>query len=816
MFMEKPELLAPCGDFECLKAAVQNGADSVYLGTAEFNARNRAKNFDEDTLKKAIIYAKLRNVKVHITLNILIKNKEFEDAVKLAIKVYNLGADAIIVQDLGLLTYLLKNYPQIPVHASTQMTTHNLAGVKQLQNMGVQRVVLSRELSLNEIKNICSNTTVEIETFIHGALCICYSGQCLFSSIIGGRSGNRGLCAQPCRLPYQLIDEDNITLDKGYLLSPRDLNGIKYLPELIRAGVKCFKIEGRLKSPEYVGIITRFYRKYIDIVFHYPNLSNEQILAIISNNLEVKNESTSMSDLEEVTQVFNRGGFSSGHLDNTANRELIFKDKPNNIGFYLGKIEKFNPNKGYLTLKACVPLEIGDKVGINSDTYTVSELMMNNENIRKSNVGNMITIGRMKGNFKHGLAVYKLQNKTLNYSIAPTFKEDKEFKKQTLNAKVSLLKNVPMSFSISCNDDSSIYFGKEITITSSEIPSIAENLPTSKDKIIAQISKTGNTPFLFEHIDLALDDNLFVPVSTINELRRNALNSLMAKIIDEEINHRKLKFEELEMPQPLPKNTFSLPKINLLLNTFDKNLNYCQLTGMDKILVPLKYFVLADNTEALISICQKFNVYVYMPSILRDTQKIDFDAITESFSIAGFVISSINQLNILKKYNLEILGNYTLNVYNRYTIDFLKSEGVSEFCITPELNDCDTKKLINTSSLPLELMVYGKIPLMTLNYCLLGKSNKCYKECSQLCTQNKKFFIKDRLGLDFSIIPDNLSTITTIYNSKITSFDYSDFNVNSVRISVLDENLNQIQEIINMVKSSKRLEGKDYCGHFNK
>jgi putative protease len=186
--MKKPELLSPCGDLECLKAAVQNGADSVYLGASGFNARARAKNFDYDTLKEAIKYAKLRNVKVHVTLNILIKNEEFEDAVKLALEVYNLGADALIIQDLGLIKYLLKNYPEIPVHASTQMTTHNLAGVKQLENMGISRVVLSRELSIDEIKNICQNSNVEIETFIHGALCICYSGQCLFSSIIGGRS----------------------------------------------------------------------------------------------------------------------------------------------------------------------------------------------------------------------------------------------------------------------------------------------------------------------------------------------------------------------------------------------------------------------------------------------------------------------------------------------------------------------------------------------------------------------------------------------------------------------------------------------------
>lgn len=382
--MNKPELLAPCGDLECLKAAVQNGADSVYLGASGFNARARAKNFNGETLKEAIIYAKLRNVKVHVTLNILIKNEEFEDAVKLALEVYNLGADALIIQDLGLIEYLIKNYPEIPVHASTQMTTHNLAGVKQLENMGVSRVVLSRELSINEIKNICTNTNVEIETFIHGALCICYSGQCLFSSIIGGRSGNRGLCAQPCRLPYTLIDEDERVLDNGHLLSPRDLNGIKYLPEMIRAGVKCFKIEGRLKSPEYVGIITRFYRKYIDLVLENPELSNEQILEIISKETNKKNEKTSMTDLEEITQAFNRGGFSDGHIGNIENRSLIYKEKPNNIGFYLGKIQKFNPNKGYVTLKLSNPVEIGDKASVNSDAYTISELMKKEKNTKRA------------------------------------------------------------------------------------------------------------------------------------------------------------------------------------------------------------------------------------------------------------------------------------------------------------------------------------------------------------------------------------------------------------------------------------------------
>ena len=216
------ELLSPAGDFECVKAAVQNGADAIYLGASSFNARASAKNFTLDELKEVINYAHIRNVKIHLTLNTLIKNDEFSEAIAVAEKAYELGVDAIIVQDLGLATVLTNALPKLPIHASTQMTVHSLDGVKALERQGIKRVVLARELSLPEIEYICRNSDIEIETFIHGALCISYSGQCLFSSMVGGRSANRGTCAQVCRLPYELLKNDKI-IDKGYLLSPRDL-----------------------------------------------------------------------------------------------------------------------------------------------------------------------------------------------------------------------------------------------------------------------------------------------------------------------------------------------------------------------------------------------------------------------------------------------------------------------------------------------------------------------------------------------------------------------------------------------------------------
>ena len=263
----KIELLAPAGNLDCLKAAVQNGADAIYIGASSFSARAGATNFNKEQLKEAVDYAHIRNVKIHLALNTLIKNNELDSALNLATYAYEIGVDAIIIQDLGLAKILIKSFPKMPIHASTQMTIHNLEGVQQAEKLGFSRVILSRELSLDEINYICRNSNIEIESFVHGALCISYSGQCLFSSMIGGRSANRGKCAQACRLPYELLEDNKTTIDRGFLLSPRDLCGLDYLKELISSGLSSLKIEGRLKSPEYVATVTKIYRKYIDLYY---------------------------------------------------------------------------------------------------------------------------------------------------------------------------------------------------------------------------------------------------------------------------------------------------------------------------------------------------------------------------------------------------------------------------------------------------------------------------------------------------------------------------------------------------------------------
>ena len=608
------ELLSPAGDFECLKAAVQNGADAVYFGASSFSARAFAANFDDDILEKAITYAKLRGVKTNLALNTLIKNDEMNEAIEIAQKAYSYGIDAIIVQDLGLARYLIKHFPDLAIHASTQLSVHNLDGVLKLQEMGFSRVVLSRELSLQEIEHICKNSNVEIEVFVHGALCISYSGQCLFSSMIGGRSGNRGQCAQPCRLPYELISSDTDitssklkkqndssfhTIDKGYLLSPRDLCGLDYLPELIKAGVSCLKIEGRMKTPEYVATVTRIYRKYLDMAL----------------NSKFDKQIDISTDKHDLLQVFNRGGFSNGHLSSSPNKDLIFKEKSNNMGIFLGRVSNFNPNKGHITFTTADTLAVGDKIGIENkkhetSLYTISELMINNKNVPKVSSGNTVKIGRMKGDISVGYKIYKISDKQLTSSALETI--NKENRKASLSCKLTVKKDLPIELTVFDN------YGITVNVTSNVIPEPALNSPISKDRLIAQISKTNNTPFKFDNIEIDLDDGLFIQgISCINELRRNALSQYEQKLISsfrKSIDNVNFKYNHLCINH----STFKTKKVSVLFNLLNKNFDYTRLQNVDNIYIPFKFFVLNDFSSIIQKISEKFNTCLLYTSDAAD------------------------------------------------------------------------------------------------------------------------------------------------------------------------------------------------------
>lgn len=798
--MKKIELLSPVGNMDCMRAAVQNGADAVYFGSG-FSARAFASNFDGNDLKCAIEYAKLRGVQTHLTLNTLIKNDEFENAFSVAQMAYNYGIDVIIVQDLGLANLLINSFPNIAIHASTQLTAHNLDGVLSLQDMGFRRVVLSRELTLEEIEYITKNSNVEIETFIHGALCISYSGQCLFSSMVGGRSGNRGKCAQPCRLPFSLIDEKSSQLDSGYLLSTRDLCGLDFIPNLINAGVTSLKIEGRMKSPEYVATVTKIYRKYIDLAY-----SNEPYVV-------------EDSDRKLLALAFNRGGFSNGHLSKDYNKNLVFKEKQNNCGLFLGTIEKYNAKKGLITFKCAESLHIGDSIATQNEqgSYKISELMLKNTNIKESKCGDVVTIGRMKGNIKPGDKLYKISDSIITSEIRSTFSENSENRKVKLifNSKFAL--NKPIELSIKSNSNIDVYKDLNINITSSKCPEQAKNSGLSKENIIKQFSKTNNTPYEFCEFNIELEDNLFLPNSVLNELKREVLSKVKAFAISN-ISRNLGNKNLLSRINSYAETSTSTLKIALLLNNLNLE-SYDNLQKIDKLYIPLKFFINQNYCDKIKYLSNKASLYIYLPTIMRNNYNKLFannlENIITNFDIHGFVVSNISGLYIIKKLtekynkNFEFISNYTLNVYNSYSAYELQKRGITTVTLSPELDKESLISLCNSTSNS-ELIVYGNLPLMNMNYCLFGTSNKCYSNCKHTCNSNNKYYLNDRMNVNFRIIPDNIDTVTTIYNSKITSIASDEFNVSSLRIDILDESIDEINKIINTVKYRKKLEGKNY------
>ena len=673
------------------------------------------------------------------------------------------------------------------------MTIHNLEGVNLLKNLGFKRVVLSRELSLDEINYICKNSDIEIEAFVHGALCISYSGQCLFSSLIGGRSGNRGKCAQTCRLPYELIEKDienkEKKLDKGYLLSTRDLCSLEYILELIKAGVTSFKIEGRMKSPEYVATVTRIYRKYIDLA---------------QSNKEYKIDEKDKLDL---MQVFNRGGFSSGHLDSKENMNLVFKEKQNNMGLYLGKISKYNKNKGIISTTLENNLSIGDSITFEKEPtkYTISELLNKNQNIKNASYSQTVSFGRMKGNINLGDKIYKISDKELS-SIAKNSYQ-KENIKQDLICNLKIHHDEKIHIKIDCKN-----FNCSVDYVYDYIPQIAQNASITESKIIDQFNKTLDTEFRFSKFNIDLENNLFIPISTLNDIRRTGISMIREKII------KGFKKENLEIPYtydaPNTKTQNPSSKISLLLNNLD--IDYLKLSQVDKLYIPLKYFGNSRYFKELKYFSDNFNLYIYMPTIIRknkiDLSKKIIEKSIKEFNLKGFVISNLSQIMLIPECskNLDIIANYTLNIYNTNSSKILRDLNFSTITLSPELDEDGFLKLCEKETLPKELIVYGKIPVMTMNYCVLGKSNKCYNTCKKLCNLNNKYYLKDRMGFLFRVIPDNLQTISTIYNSKIFSIKSSDFDTTFSRIDILDENVLEINNIIKTIKNGDRFEGKDF------
>ena len=523
MFME---LLVPAGDINSFYAAINNGADAIYLSGKMFGARSYAKNFTIDELKTILKLGKIYGVKIYVTMNTLVKDNEVQDFLKEVEFLYSLGVDAILMQDFGMISLCLKKYPNLVIHASTQVNSSSYETIKLLYEMGVKRVVLPREMSINDIKKI--DIPIEIEVFIHGALCVSYSGNCLFSSMLGGRSGNRGECVGSCRLPYKLY-KDKTLIDEGYLLSMKELNtsaSIKQLP----SNVVSLKIEGRMKSPSYVGFITKYYRKILD------------------------DEELTTKDLEDLKSMFYRG-FTKGHLFN--DEDLINKKSPNHLGSRLGKVIDVNDERIRIELDR--PLLQGDGIRFRESN---KGMIVNYLYDLKDNLIN-------KGNPKQIVEVDNKVKLTSLDEVRKTTDKSLEITDFTITRKVPINIDVKTKvgeeFTLSFSD-----LSHTVTYTGNVVEKSINN-PISKERLISQLEKLGNTPFVAKHISIDMDEDIFIRIGDLNIARRTLSERLIGERLNDykepiinEVTFDKINIKEiidLEDYQEVERNPFYIKNV---------------------------------------------------------------------------------------------------------------------------------------------------------------------------------------------------------------------------------------------------------------
>lgn len=602
------------------------------------------------------------------------------------------------------------------------------------------------------------------------------------SSMIGDRSGNRGKCAQPCRLPYQLI-QNKRTVASGYLLSPKDLSTLESLKDL--PNVACLKIEGRMKSPEYVATVIHTYRKYLD-------------------NIQPPSE----EDKNNLAQVFNRGGFSKAYLYQKTGKDMMCYEKPKNWGLYVGKVTNYD-GKRYVTLDNISTLNLGDGIEIwngsnNSPSTIISEIKGDQ-------------IGRIHGDIHIGDKVYKTSDKALNQKARESFSRG-FVKRSPVDLTISMQENQPVQIQIN-----------DFRYTSETFPEKAQKQPLTSEKVTTQFLKTGNTPFEVKNIFIQLGNELFLSVTTLNEIRRQAFEAYENYILSQGIKsiERKpfeafISFENTTKTNKINnEKTNSSKKISLFLNTLKENYN--QLEHVDAF-----YFSFKDALTKIDSIeTFKGKKYIVLPNITKANYAnlIQKNIAKLAPKVTGFVLSNIGQLKYFNEVQTELIANYTFNTFNSITLKLLQDLGFSKVILSPELTKYQINSLQNCfnesfKKIDLEIIAYGNICVMTSEYCpvgsLVGKLSSTQK-CSMPCLKSDKYYLRDRMNMDFRVLPDNIDCQARIYNSKTTSIETSDLNVDSIRIDILEESFTEIQKIIDTHKKGKKISGEQYTnGHLNR
>lgn len=766
---DRVELLAPCGNFDCVKAAVNAGADAVYLGGRAFGARAYAANFDHSELEDVCSLCHSFGVKVYVTVNTLYKDEEFAELSAFIDELYVMGVDGLIMQDLGAIRMVRQNWPDLPVHASTQLTANSLADVKELEALGLKTVVLSRELNLKEIRNIAASTSVRIETFIHGALCVSYSGQCLMSSVLGNRSGNRGKCAQNCRLKYELRQGITV-LAEGHLLSTKDICTLPLLPELVKSGVASLKIEGRMKSPEYVAGVTGIYRKYLDLI------ESAQPYVI------------DPKDIENLNQLFNRGAFSEGYLRTHSGLDMMCPVHPKHWGVPAGKVLSYDRKKQTALIRFEKSMTAGDGIEIRTDEEEGTGCYLN-----KACDAHQKVIVPVHGNVREGQAVYRTYDKRLMDMLKPRY--ETVTRKVPMEMSVVLHRGSPSELMVSAG-------GKSVTVCGA-VPEPAQSQPLTAENVAAQIGKLGNTIYHAGSIHTDVENGLYLNKSELNTLKNNAAGLLREKILNSSKRSSRLfrLQENIKETDPGSKSLSAeirtSEQFRAVLNSAAVSVIYLDLSG--SLMKDLKEITGKAHEAGK-------KVFVKLPRIWREyVQKNFFEglsACTEN-DVDGFLISNPGHYHAVKDSGKAFSLDFTANVMNRRSFDFWRSLGAERIAVSVEMSGSEINALPDHAAA--ELLAYGYLPLMVTHQCPVGNfagQKKDRMHC-RLRGHSEGYSLHTPAD-DFRLETDCRNCICTITTAE--PIDIADvintFNIKTIRLNFTDESFEKISEILRKYESA--------------
>lgn len=739
---DRVEILAPAGSMECLKAAITAGADAVYTGGALFGARAYAHNLTEEELLEAIDYVHLHGRRLYLTVNTLIKDREMKKQMyDYLLPYYRQGLDAVIVQDIGLFRFIRKHFPDLPIHASTQMTLTGVDGAKFLEKEGAQRIVTSRELSMAEVKKIADETELEIESFVHGALCYCYSGQCLFSSFIGGRSGNRGQCAQPCRLLYRTPEAKR----PQYLLSIKDICTLELIPEMIESGIYSFKIEGRMKKPEYAAAVAFQYRKYADLYLKYYEEcpAEEDPAAYAMKKYRVREE-----DRQMLLDLYNRGGFHTGYYHTQNGREMISLNRPNHAGVPAVKVlAKKGRN---VTAKALTDLYPQDIIELpmrkgreKADNYTCKDAVRKGMNVQIPVFADTP--------FKRDEIWMRTRNSTLIDTLREEFVNGKI--KERICGTFRLYPQEKATLTVKCRD-------AEITVAGEKAQE-ALSQPMSRERIEKQLRKTGNTEFEFSFLKAEIGEKVFLPMQSLNELRREALETLEKVICEKYRRSGEVKDPEEDKTE-LSMEEEVLSGWTASVRTAEQMEVILEEEAIGRIYVDCTMFPRIWEKDSYVEWITKVHaagkeIYLVMPYIFRERTRKQYEAAYNRIFGAGWdgiLIANYESFAFLKEhgYTGRIMTDYNLYEFNQESRKFWKEKGVFEFTAPVELTERELQDLRVKDG---EVIVYGYLPMMISAGCIQKTTRGCLKKSGQTTITDRyrnPFVVKNECDYCYNIL----------------------------------------------------------------